>query len=89
MIPASLISKKRDGNHLSRSELRDFIQNYLSGSVSEEQMSAMLMAIFFNGMDENEIVALVEIMVDSGSSLEFSNSERYVADIHSTGGIGD
>ena len=89
MIPASLISKKRDGNHLSRSELRDFIQNYLSGSVSEEQMSAMLMAIFFNGMDENEIVALVEIMVDSGSSLDFSNSERYVADKHSTGGIGD
>ena len=67
MIPASLISKKRDGNHLSRSELGDFIQNYLSGSVSEEQMSAMLMAIYFNGMDENEIVALVEIMVDSGS----------------------
>ena len=89
MIPASLISKKRDGNHLSRSELGDFIQNYLSGSVSEEQMSAMLMAIFFNGMDENEIVALVEIMVDSGSSLEFSDSERYVADKHSTGGIGD
>jgi len=89
LIPASLISKKRDGNHLSRSELSDFIQNYLSGPVSEEQMSAMLMAIFFNGMDENEIVALVEIMVDSGSSLEFSNSERYVADKHSTGGIGD
>ena len=40
-------------------------------------------------MDENEIVALVEIMVDSGSSLKFSNSERYVADKHSTGGIGD
>ena len=89
MIPASLISKKRDGDHLSKIELRDFIQNYLSGLVSEEQMAAMLMAIFFNGMDENEIIALVEIMVDSGSSLDFSNSERYVADKHSTGGIGD
>ena len=89
MIPASLISKKRDGDYLSKIELRDFIQNYLSGLVSEEQMAAMLMAIFFNGMDENEIIALVEIMVDSGSSLDFSNSERYVADKHSTGGIGD
>ena len=89
MIPANLISKKRDGNYLSKNELSDFIHGYLTGVVTEEQMAAMLMAIFFKGMNEDETFSLVEIMIDSGSSLDFNNSDRYVADKHSTGGVGD
>ena len=89
MIPANLISKKRDGNYLSKNELSHFIHGYLTGVVTEEQMAAMLMAIFFKGMNEDETFSLVEIMIDSGSSLDFNNSDRYVADKHSTGGVGD
>ncbi len=89
MIPANLISKKRDGHYLSKNELSDFINNYLTGFVTEEQMAAMLMAIYFKGMNEDEIFSLVQIMVDSGSTLDFGGSNRYVADKHSTGGIGD
>jgi len=89
LIPANLISKKRDGHYLSKNELSDFINNYLTGFVTEEQMAAMLMAIYFKGMNEDEIFSLVQIMVDSGSTLDFGGSNRYVADKHSTGGIGD
>ena len=89
MIPANLISKKRDGHYLSKNELSDFINNYLTGFVTEEQMAAMLMAIYFKGMNEDEIFSLVQIMIDSGSTLDFGGSNRYVADKHSTGGIGD
>ncbi len=89
MIPANLISKKRDGHYLSKNELSDFINNYLTGSVTEEQMAAMLMAIYFKGMNEDEIFSLVQIMIDSGSTLDFGGSNRYIADKHSTGGIGD
>ena len=52
-------------------------------------MSAMLMAIFFNGMDEDEIFSLVEVMLRSGKTLDFSDSKDFVADKHSTGGVGD
>ena len=52
-------------------------------------MAAMLMAIYFKGMNEDEIFSLVQIMIDSGSTLDFVSSNRYVADKHSTGGIGD
>ena len=89
MIPANLKSKKRDGHYLSKNELSDFINNYLTGFVTEEQMAAMLMAIYFKGMNEDEIFSLVQIMIDSGSTLDFGGSNRYVADKHSTGGIGD
>ncbi|GIS53845.1 hypothetical protein Ct9H90mP29_08870 [bacterium] len=71
MIPANLISKKRDGHYLSKNELSDFINNYLTGFVTEEQMAAMLMAIYFKGMNEDEIFSLVQIMIDSGSTLGF------------------
>ena len=59
------------------------------GKVTDAQMSAMLMAICFNGMDEEEIFSLVEVMLKSGKTLDFSDSKGFVADKHSTGGIGD
>ena len=89
MIPADLISKKRDGHALTKDELTWFINGYLSGKVTEAQMTALLMAIFYTGMSEEETFALVDVMLNSGSTLDFSDSDAYVADKHSTGGIGD
>ena len=89
MIPGSLISKKRDGLDLTKDEIESFFNGYLSKMVTDEQMSAMLMAIYFNGMNEEETFSLVDIMLHSGKTLDFSKSKEFVADKHSTGGIGD
>ena len=89
MILADLISKKRDGHALTKDELTWFINGYLSGKVTEAQMTALLMAIFYTGMSEEETFALVDVMLNSGSTLDFSDSDAYVADKHSTGGVGD
>ena len=89
MIPAEIIKQKRDGVHLSKDHLCEFIQNYVEGSISDYQMTALLMAIFFNGMDDDELYSLVDIMVNSGEKMDFSNLECFVADKHSTGGVGD
>ena len=89
MIFSNLISKKRDGFNLKKSDVELFFNGYLTGKVTDAQMSAMLMAIYFNGMDEEEIFSLVEVMLRSGKTLDFSDSKYFVADKHSTGGIGD
>ncbi len=89
MIPADLISRKRDGHTLTKDELTWFINGVLSGKVTEAQMTALLMAIFYTGMSEEETFALVDVMLNSGSTLDFSDSDAYVADKHSTGGVGD
>ncbi len=89
MIPSNLISKKRDGDVLTKDEISVFFTDYLSGNVTDAQMSAMLMAIYFNGMEEREIFTLVEVMLHSGSILNFPDLEKHIADKHSTGGIGD
>ena len=89
MIFSNLISKKRDGFNLKKSDVELFFNGYLTSKVTDAQMSAMLMAIYFNGMDEEEIFSLVEVMLRSGKTLDFSDSKDFVADKHSTGGIGD
>ena len=89
MIPAEIIKQKRDGAHLSKDHLCEFIQSYMEGSIADYQMTALLMAIFFNGMDDDELYSLVDIMVNSGEKMDFSNLECFVADKHSTGGVGD
>ena len=89
MIPAEIIKQKRDGAHLSKDHLCEFIQSYVEGSIADYQMTALLMAIFFNGMDDDELYSLVDIMVNSGEKMDFSNLECFVADKHSTGGVGD
>jgi pyrimidine-nucleoside phosphorylase len=61
----------------------------MEGSIADYQMTALLMAIFFNGMDDDELYSLVDIMVNSGEKMDFSNLECFVADKHSTGGVGD
>ena len=89
MIPANLISKKRDGYHLNKDEINSFFNGYLSQVVTDAQMSAMLMAIYFNGMNEDETFSLVNVMLNSGTILKFPQSNSYIGDKHSTGGVGD
>jgi len=89
MIPAEIIKLKRAGNELSREQIHNFITGYLNNEIPDYQMSALLMAIYFNGMTDAETNALVEIMLNSGKRLDFSHQTAYVADKHSTGGVGD
>ena len=89
MIPAELIEKKRDGIELATHEIDWFINNVMNKKIDDCQLSALLMSIYFNGMTDNETKSLVDSMVKSGKKFNFKHLERYVADKHSTGGIGD
>lgn len=89
MIPAELINRKRDGHAIPAKDLEAFIQGYVAGTVPDYQMSAFLMAVYFQGMAEDELFSLVEIMIASGQRLDFTHLRPYVADKHSTGGVGD
>ena len=89
MIPSDIIAKKRNGEELKSADLSWFITKYLSDDISEAQMSALLMAIYFNGMTEKELLILVDEMIHSGHALKFEKSDFFIADKHSTGGVGD
>jgi thymidine phosphorylase len=84
-----LIRAKRDGVPLSAHEIDWVIGAYLRGEVAEEQMSALLMAIYFNGLDPGELRAWTGAMVDSGERLDLSGTGLPTVDKHSTGGVGD
>lgn len=84
-----LIIKKRERNALSTQEINWLIDNYTSGAVADEQMSAMAMAILLNGMERGEIRDLTMAMIASGERLDFSGLSAKTADKHSTGGVGD
>ena len=88
MIPAVVISKKREGESLSRSEIRSFISEYTAGTVPDYQMAALAMAIFFQGMTPEETSELTDAMIDTGDRLR-RVSDRPRVDKHSTGGLGD
>lgn len=84
-----IINKKRLGKELSYKELDYFFNGYLDGSVKDYQMSALLMAICINGMEDEEIYALTKIFIDSGDVLDLSFIPGVKVDKHSTGGVGD
>jgi thymidine phosphorylase len=84
-----LIIKKRERGALSTQEINWLIDNYTSGAVADEQMSAMAMAILLNGMEREEIRDLTMAMIASGERLDFSGLSAPTADKHSTGGVGD
>ncbi|HDL18482.1 MAG TPA: thymidine phosphorylase [Bacteroidetes bacterium] len=88
-FPAEIIRKKRNGLPLSGDEIGFFVRQYVAGKIPDYQMSAFLMAVFFKGMNRQEMVALVESMKNSGSVLKLDDVDGFKLDKHSTGGVGD
>ncbi|HRZ78630.1 MAG TPA: thymidine phosphorylase [bacterium] len=84
-----IIADKRDGRVLSGEDISYFLDSYLSGDLSDYQMSAMLMAVFFNKLNDMELRVWVERMLYSGEVIDFSDIQGPVVDKHSTGGVGD
>lgn len=88
MNPVELIIKKRDGIELTKEEMSFFIKSYIDKKIPDYQMSALLMAIFFKGMETEEIVSLTDVYINSGARVNFP-AEMNTVDKHSTGGVGD
>jgi pyrimidine-nucleoside phosphorylase len=84
-----IISKKRDGLKNSYEEIYDLINGYLDGKIPDYQISAWLMAIYFNHLSSEERVDLTEIMLNSGEKVDLSEIKGIKIDKHSTGGVGD
>ncbi|HIM86159.1 MAG TPA: thymidine phosphorylase [Acidimicrobiia bacterium] len=85
-----IIRAKRDGHRLTDGQITWFIDNYARGGViADEQAAALAMAIFFRGMQSDELATWTRAMVDSGSRLDLSGVGRPTVDKHSTGGVGD
>jgi thymidine phosphorylase len=84
-----VIRAKRDGAALTGEQIRWVLGAYTAGQVPDEQMAALLMAVFFRGMDDGELAAWTRAMVDSGTRTDLSGLGRPTADKHSTGGVGD
>lgn len=87
--PVEIIKKKRDGGVLSKDEIMRFISSYLNGHIEDYQMSALLMAIYFNGLNESETMAFAEAFINSGEKIDLSFINKPKIDKHSTGGVGD
>ncbi len=84
-----IIAKKRDGKELSRDDINYFVTKYTDGTITDYQAAALVMAIYINGMNEEEITALTLEMANSGDILDLSEISENVIDKHSTGGVGD
>lgn len=84
-----IIAKKRDKKILSKEEIDFFIKEYTNGTVTDYQAAALVMAIFINGMNNEEITDLTLAMAHSGDVLDLSKFGENVVDKHSTGGVGD
>ena len=84
-----IISKKRDAKEISKEEIEYFVQEYTKGNIQDYQASALIMAIYINGMNDREITDLTLAMAHSGDVLDLSRFGTNVVDKHSTGGVGD
>jgi len=89
MNPTEIILKKRNGEKLKRQEIEYLINGYLNGSIPDYQMSAFLMAVYFNKMDFEETTILTDVMIHSGTIVDLSETPGIKVDKHSTGGVGD
>ena len=89
MRMVDIIKKKRDGNSLTHEEIKFMVDGYINGDIPDYQMSAFLMAVYYEGTEIDEIVYLTQLMADSGSKIDLSNIKGFKVDKHSTGGVGD
>ena len=84
-----IIEKKRERQELTKQEIEYFITEYTNGNVKDYQASALIMAIFLNGMTDQETTYLTLAMAHSGQILDLSTLQEIIVDKHSTGGVGD
>ena len=89
MTASEIINKKRDKTHLTFGEIKFFIDGIVSGTIPDYQTSALLMAIFLNGMTDKETSDLTKVMANSGRTLNLDMFGGLAVDKHSTGGVGD
>ena len=89
MNTVDIITKKRNGDMLSREELEYLVMGFTKGEIPDYQMSAFLMAVYFRGMTREETVDLTQIMKESGDTVDLSDIRGIKVDKHSTGGVGD
>lgn len=88
-FPAEIIKAKRNGRELSNDEINFLIKAYTSGELPDYQMSAWLMAVYFQGLSDRETLTLTQSMLNSGRIMKFPRTPEFKVDKHSTGGIGD
>ena len=84
-----IIAKKRDKKSLTKEEIKFVIDGYINNQIPDYQISALLMAIYLNGMNDEETVYLTELMMNSGDVINLNDIEGIKLDKHSTGGVGD
>jgi thymidine phosphorylase len=89
MDAIDVLRAKRDGSQLTAEQIRWVIGAYTDGTIPDEQMSALLMAVFFRGMSADELSVWTQAMIDSGERKDLTSLGRPTADKHSTGGVGD
>ena len=88
MFPQEIIRKKRNKQKLTAEEIKFFVDGLVRGEIADSQMASLSMAMFLNGLDRDETVALTLAMRDSGDVLHW-HVDGPVIDKHSTGGVGD
>ena len=84
-----IIEKKRDKKELSKEEIEYFIEGYTNDTIADYQASALIMAMYLNGMTKQETTDLTIAMANSGEKLDLSSLNEVIVDKHSTGGVGD
>ena len=89
MRAVDIIQKKRDNEKLSDKEIEFLLNGYLAGDIPDYQMSAFLMAVYFNDMSQEELLKFTMLMRNSGDVIKFDEINRFLVDKHSTGGVGD
>ncbi len=89
ILPVEIIKKKRNSFKLNKTEIEDFFKEFLKGNIKDYQVSALLMAVYFNGLDAEELANYTTTIIKSGKTFDLSNLKGYKIDKHSTGGVGD